>query len=36
LECEKNKNLNEYLKSVDVLLLQAKEAGRDRVVKIEN
>jgi diguanylate cyclase (GGDEF)-like protein len=35
-EYEKNKNLNEYLKSVDVLLLQAKEAGRDRVVKIEN
>lgn len=31
-EYDKNINLNEYLKSVDVLLLQAKETGRDRIV----
>ena len=35
-EYEKNKNLNECLKSVDALLLKAKETGRDRIVRIEN
>jgi PleD family two-component response regulator len=34
-EYEKNKNTKEFLKSVDGLLLKAKETGRDRTVKIE-
>jgi diguanylate cyclase (GGDEF)-like protein len=35
-EYEKSKNIKEFLKSVDDLLLKAKEAGRDRIAKIEN
>jgi diguanylate cyclase (GGDEF)-like protein len=35
-EYEKNKNIKEFLKSVDDLLLKAKETGRDKIVKIEN
>ncbi len=35
-EYEKNKSIKEFLKSVDDLLLKAKETGRDRIVKIEN
>jgi diguanylate cyclase (GGDEF)-like protein len=35
-EYEKNKNIKEFLKSVDDLLLKAKETGRDKIAKIEN